>query len=39
MTVLPCVLMVLSYLLYQKRYTLDEPEYDRIVSELEAKRT
>ena len=34
MTVLPCVLMFLSYVLYKKRYKLDEAEYDRICAEL-----
>ena len=38
MTVLPCVLMFLSYLLYKRRYTLDEAEYDRICAELEARK-
>lgn len=36
MTVLPFVLMLLSYILYQKKYTLDEPEYERICAELQA---
>ena len=34
MTVLPCALMFLSYVLYKKRYKLDEAEYDRICAEL-----
>ena len=38
MTVLPFLLMLISYLLYKKHYTLDEPEYDRICAELEAKK-
>ena len=38
MIVLPVVLMVLSYVLYQKHYQLDEPEYDRICAELKARR-
>ena len=38
MTVLPCVLMFLSYILYKRRYTLDEAEYDRICAELEARK-
>ena len=38
MTVLPCVLMFLSYVLYQRRYKLDEGEYARICAELEAKK-
>ena len=37
MTVLPCVLMLISYFLYQKKYTLDEEEYERICNELAAK--
>ena len=37
MTVLPCVLMLISYFLYQKKYTLDEEEYERICKEI-AKR-
>ena len=37
MTVLPCVFMLTSYLLYQRKYRLDEKEYDRICGEL-AKR-
>ena len=38
MTVLPFLLMLISYLLYKKHYTLDEPEYDRICEELESKK-
>ncbi len=38
MTVLPCALMFLSYLLYQRHYTLDEKEYSRICAELEARK-
>ena len=38
MTVLPFLLMLISYLLYKKHYTLDEPEYDRICKELETKK-
>ena len=37
MTILPCALMLISHVLYQKHYHLDEPEYDRICAEL-AKR-
>lgn len=37
MTVLPCVLMLISYFLYQKKYTLDEDEYERICKELATK--
>ena len=35
MTILPCVLMLLSNFLYQKKYQLDEAEYERIRAELE----
>ena len=38
MTVIPCVLMLISYFLYQKKYTLDEAEYDRICKEINAKK-
>lgn len=38
LTVLPCVLMLLSYFLYKKHYKLDEEEYDRICAELEARK-
>lgn len=38
MTVLPCVLMALSHILYKKHYRLDEAEYARITAELEARR-
>ena len=38
MTVLPCALMFLSYVLYQRRYRLDEAEYARICAELEARK-
>ncbi len=34
MTVLPCLFMLASYLLYQRHYKLDEPEYERICAEL-----
>ena len=34
MTVIPAVLMLLSYVLYLHRYKLDEPEYERICEEL-----
>ena len=37
MTVLPCALMTLSHVLYQRHYKLDEAEYDRICAELEAR--
>lgn len=35
MTVVPCFLMLLSYFLYKKKYSLDEAEYDRICAELQ----
>ena len=38
MTVLPCALMLISYFLYKKHYTLDEEEYDRICEELAARK-
>ena len=38
MTVVPCALMFLSYVLYKKRYKLDEEEYDRICAELAARK-
>ena len=38
MTVLPCALMLLSYFLYQKKYTLDEEEYEHICKEIAAKK-
>jgi len=34
MTVLPWALMVISYLLYKRKYRLDEEEYERICREL-----
>ena len=34
MSVVPCILMLLSYFLYKKHYKLDEEEYDRICREL-----
>lgn len=36
MTVVPCAFMLASHLLYQKKYKLDEAEYDRICKELAA---
>ena len=39
MTVLPCALMFLSYILYKKRYQLDEARYDEICRELSARKT
>ena len=38
MTVIPAVLMFLTYVLYLRHYKLDEPEYDRICSELRKRR-
>lgn len=35
MTILPCALMLISNVLYQKKYKLDEAEYARICKELE----
>ncbi len=38
MTMLPCALMFASYILYKRRYKLDEAEYDRICAELEQRK-
>ncbi len=38
MTVIPCALMLISYVMYKKKYRLDEEEYDRICGELERRR-
>lgn len=38
MVVIPCMLMVLSNYLYQKKYKLDEAEYERICKELEVRK-
>ena len=38
MVVIPCVLMLLSYILYTKHYKLDEDEYERICGELDARK-
>lgn len=38
MTILPCVLLLISCFLYKKYYKLDEEEYDRICAELEARK-
>ncbi len=38
MTVIPGVLMLLTYILYLRHYKLDEPEYDRICTELRERR-
>lgn len=37
MTVLPCALMFISYLLYIRKYRLDEEEYERICAELQLR--
>ena len=38
MTILPCLLMFISYILYKKYYKLDEDEYDRICKEIEERK-
>ena len=38
MTIVPWLLMLLSYLLYKKHYKLDEAEYDRICREIERRK-
>ena len=38
MTVVPAVLMIISHLIYRKRYILDEEEYDRICKEIESRK-
>ena len=38
MTVVPLALMYASYVLYQKKYILDEAEYERICAELDARQ-
>ena len=38
MVIIPCTLMLVSYVLYKKHYKLDEDEYARICSELEARK-
>ena len=38
MTILPCVLMLISNALYQKHYKLDEAEYERICAEIKASK-
>lgn len=37
MVIVPFVLLFLSHIIYQKKYTLDEVEYDRICKELKEK--
>ena len=38
MVVVPYSMMIISNALYQKKYTLDEAEYNRICKELEARK-
>lgn len=38
MVVFPALMMSLSYILYRRKYKLDEAEYDRICSEIEARK-
>lgn len=38
MAIIPCVLMLTSYVLYKKHYKLDEDEYTHICAELEARK-
>ena len=38
MVIIPCALMLVSYVLYKKHYKLDEDEYARICAELEARK-
>ena len=38
MSVIPCIMMIISYVLYKKKYILDEDEYTRIVGELNARK-
>ena len=38
MTILPCLLMFISYILYKKYYKLDEDEYNRICKEIEERK-
>ena len=39
MTLIPCVLMLISAVLYRKFYKLDEERYDEICKEIAAKKT
>ena len=39
MVILSFIFMLLTYVLYMKHYKLDEPEYERICKELEARKT
>ena len=38
MTVVPCAFMLASHLLYQKKYKLDEEEYERICTEIAVRK-
>ena len=38
MTIVPFLLMYASYVLYRKKYILDEEEYERICAEMETRR-
>ena len=38
MTIIPCVLMLISYFLYKKHYKLDEEEYERICQEIAVRK-
>ena len=38
MTVIPCILLYISYVLYQKNYILDEEKYASICRELEMRK-
>ena len=38
MTIVPWLLMLLSYLLYKKHYKLDEAEYERICAEIQRRK-
>ena len=38
MTLLPWLLMFLSYILYKRHYKLDEAEYERICGEIDSRR-
>ena len=38
MTCLPFALMLTAYILYQKKYTLDEDKYEQIVKFLSEKK-
>ncbi len=37
-TIIPLLFMLGAHVLYQKKYTLDEPEYERICTELAARK-